>query len=306
MSDLNGIINIKKPPGITSFRVVSYIRKELSCKRVGHTGTLDPAAIGVLPICVGKATKLIPYIPESEKEYIAEITLGVVTSTLDIEGEIVKKNDDWHDISTQEINHVLEKFHGTIQQIPPMFSAVHHNGKRLYKLARQGKEVEREPREVEIMNIELLDVNLPIIKIRVLCSKGTYIRTLADDIGKELNVGAHLSSLIRSKSGPFHIEDSITLKELQDKGEDALLPMDFPLQIPKLHVKEASLKLAENGAAMNLDDFIDIPEGLLENRKDNDIVSIYFDNQFISINRIQEDEDDILEFKPLRVFNVLV
>ncbi len=306
MSELNGILNIKKPPGITSFRVVSYIRKELSCKRVGHTGTLDPAATGVLPICVGKATKLIPYIPESEKEYIAEITLGVVTSTLDIEGEIVKKNDDWHDISNEEINRVLKKFHGTIQQIPPMFSAVHHNGKRLYKLARQGKEVEREAREVEIINIELLEVNLPIIKIRVLCSKGTYIRTLADDIGKELNVGAHLSSLIRSKSGPFHIEDSITLKELQEKGENALLPTDFPLQIPKLYVKDTSLKLAENGAAMKLEDFVNIPEGLLENRKDNNTVSIYFENQFISINKIEEDEDNVLEFKPLRVFNVLV
>lgn len=306
MSDLNGILNIKKPPGITSFRVVSYIRKELSCKRVGHTGTLDPAAIGVLPICVGKATKMIPYIPEGEKEYIAEICLGIKTDTLDAEGEIIEKNDDWQDISKEEINQVLNKFQGTIQQIPPMFSAVHHNGKRLYKLARQGKEVEREHREVEIINIELLDINLPIIKIRVLCSKGTYIRTLADDIGKELNVGAHLSSLIRSRSGPFHIEDSITLKELQQKGENALLPMDFPLQLPKLYVKESSLKLAENGAAMNLENFVDIPEGLLENRKDDDTVSIYFENQIISINRIQEDEDNILEFKPLRVFNVIV
>ena len=306
MSKLNGIINIKKPPGITSFRVVSYVRKELSCKKAGHTGTLDPAAVGVLPICIGRATKVIPYIPDDEKEYIADITLGIVTDTLDSEGEIIEENDKWQEISDGQIKQTLDKFIGVIEQIPPMYSAVHHKGQRLYKLARKGKEVQRDPREVEIREIELLESDPPHLKIRVLCSKGTYIRSLADDIGKELNVGAHLSSLIRSKSGPFTIDDAVTLKELGKIGEEAILPMDFPLRFPKLFIKEGSLKKAENGVVLTEEDFCERAEDLLGKVEKDNRVSIYYDNLFISINGVQILEDNSLELKPLRVFNVFV
>src|SRR5688572_13123992 len=138
MSDINGIVNIMKPPGISSFQVVSSVKKILSCRKAGHTGTLDPAAMGVLPVCLGKATKIIPFIPEEEKEYLARITLGQVTDTLDSEGEILKENQEWIDLTSEEIESVLQKFIGDIKQVPPMYSAIHYDGKRLYQLAREG------------------------------------------------------------------------------------------------------------------------------------------------------------------------
>ncbi|MFP4660960.1 MAG: tRNA pseudouridine(55) synthase TruB [Halanaerobiales bacterium] len=304
MSELNGILNIKKPPGITSFRVVSYVRKILSCKKAGHTGTLDPSATGVLPVCIGKATKIIPYIPEEEKEYIAEIRLGVVTDTLDSEGNILEENNKWKDLDYQRIKDVLDIYIGQIQQIPPMYSAVHHHGKRLYQLARQGKKVERESREVEIKEIEILDVSLPIIKIRVLCSKGTYIRSLADDIGNDLAVGAHLSTLVRTKSGPFIIEETISFEDLEEIGVKALLPIDFPLDFPKLFILEDSLKMAENGATMIKEDLTEESKALIERLELGQTVSVYYENQFISISILQETEDESIECKPIRVFNV--
>ncbi|MFP4016729.1 MAG: tRNA pseudouridine(55) synthase TruB [Halanaerobiales bacterium] len=306
MSDLNGIVNIKKPPGITSFRVVSYVRKTLSCKKAGHTGTLDPSATGVLPVCLGRATKVIPYIPEEEKEYIAEIRLGITTDTLDNEGEILEENNGWQNLDYQQIKESLSNYIGHIEQIPPMYSAIHHEGKRLYQLARQGKEVKREPRNVEIKEIEILEVNLPFLKIRVLCSKGTYIRTLADDIGKDLKTGAHLSSLIRTKSGPFLIEESVSFEELKQLGVRSLIPMDYPLDFPELFIIEESLKKAENGSTLMKEDFTNESKDLLDNLAIDETVSIYYENQFISISTIQVDEDGDLECKPVRVFNVIV
>ncbi|MFW6029891.1 MAG: tRNA pseudouridine(55) synthase TruB [Halanaerobiales bacterium] len=305
MSNINGIINILKPAGKSSFQVVSCVRRILSCRKAGHTGTLDPSAVGVLPVCLGKATKVIPYIPEEEKEYMAEIVLGKTTDTLDAEGKILTENDEWKKLGIPEIEESIMKFTGDIKQIPPMYSAIHHKGKRLYKLARQGKEVEREARDVEIKEIELLEINLPIIKLRILCSKGTYIRTLADDIGKELDCGAYLSKLTRSKSGPFFIKDAVTLDELDREKEKLLLSLDFPLDFPKIFIKERVFELAKNGSSLLPDDLISLDINLDELADKDKYILVYYNNFFISISKVLNTEEG-LEIKPERVFNILI
>lgn len=295
----SGIINVIKPPGMTSFQVVSRIKRILGCKKAGHTGTLDPAAAGVLPVCIGKATKVIPFLPEEEKEYIAELTLGVKTDTLDGEGEILGKNDKWQDISADEINRVCNKFIGKIRQVPPMYSAVHHQGKRLYELAREGKEVKREPREIFIKNIEIMEINLPIIRLQVTCSKGTYIRTLAADIGDELGAGAFLSFLIRKRSGPFNLAEGYTLEEIEKTQEKVVLPLDFPLDYPALTVRGEAENQARNGVYLTEKELEDVPAGL----DSGEIVLIYNQQgEFISINEIIENTSRKFLTRPLRVF----
>jgi len=288
---------------MTSFQVVSHVKKKLSTKKAGHTGTLDPAATGVLPICLGKATKVIPFIPEAEKEYIAEIVLGETTDTLDSEGQIISQNNNWHNIGINEINETLKSFLGEIEQLPPMYSAVHYKGRRLYQLAREGKNVDRKPRVIEIHNLELLDLKLPVLKIRILCSKGTYIRTLADDIGKKLLVGAHLGKLIRSKSGPFEIEDAVELEGLELVGKQKLLPLDYPLNFPVLRITKEALYFAENGVDLYRHNFEELPPGLNEYLKKDKRVSIYYNEHFISVNKLSIKQDNF-ECKPIRVFNM--
>lgn len=305
MSNINGIINILKPSGKTSFQVVSCVRRILSCRKAGHTGTLDPSAMGVLPICLGKATKVIPYIPEEEKEYLAEIVLGKTTDTLDAEGKILSENQAWKKIKKIHIEETIKKFTGNIKQIPPMYSAIHHKGKRLYKLARQGKEVEREARDVIIKEIELLELDLPIIKLRILCSKGTYIRTLADDMGRELNCGAYLSKLTRSKSGPFLIENAVTLDELDREKEKLLLSLDFPLDFPKVFIEESVFELAKNGSSLSPEDLISLDINLDKLADKDKFLLVYYKDFFISISKVLNTEEG-LEIKPERVFNISI
>lgn len=302
MSDLNGIVIINKAAGISSYQVVSAVRRILSCKKAGHTGTLDPAARGVLPVCLGKATKIIPFIPEEEKEYLATITLGQTTDTLDGEGRILEENQGWKDLQQTDIEKTLHKFTGLIEQIPPMYSAVHHEGKRLYQLAREGKEVERKARQVQIKEIELLGIELPYIRIRVLCSSGTYIRSLAADIGEELGVGAHLSKLLRSKSGPFKIEDAITLEDLEKSGPKSILPLDYPLTYPRLCIKAEALNFARNGVVLYKHNFQELPYNLKESLKKDKLVSIYYKDLLLSINKIYFKDNNSFECKPVRVF----
>ncbi|MFA4858594.1 MAG: tRNA pseudouridine(55) synthase TruB [Candidatus Margulisiibacteriota bacterium] len=221
---IEGILIINKPAGLTSFDVIRRLRKILKIKKMGHTGTLDPMAEGVLPIFIGAATKQIPNFADGIKGYVAEITLGIETDTLDREGKVTKRIQNPNDkiqINQRKIQleKILAGFIGEIEQVPPMYSAVHHAGKRLYELAREGKTVERQPRKVTIHSIKLLEIidgDFPKIKIAVLCSKGTYIRTLADDIGKALSCGAHLSALTRTLSSPFHIAQAFTLEAVED------------------------------------------------------------------------------------------
>jgi tRNA pseudouridine55 synthase len=214
VSLINGFVVIDKPVGITSHDVVSRVRRILGTRKVGHTGTLDPFATGVLPVAVNDGTKVIPFLDEGSKSYEALLRLGVTTDTLDMTGTILSESDPFG-ISQDQFIASISNFSGSITQIPPMYSAIKQNGQPLYKLARQGLEVERKARDVEIYSIELLSFDLPHAAIRVVCSRGTYIRTLADDIGLQLGCGAALQELRRTASGPFHIEDAVSLAELE-------------------------------------------------------------------------------------------
>lgn len=202
---INGIINVYKEAGFTSHDVVAKLRGILKQKKIGHTGTLDPDATGVLPVCLGKGTKLCDMLTNTDKTYEAVLELGITTDTQDISGRVLKQNEV--SIHEDEIIECIEGFVGECMQIPPMYSALKVNGKKLYELAREGIEVERKPRKVVFREIEILDVSLPRITLKVTCSKGTYIRTLCNDIGEALGCGGCMKSLIRTRVGIFAIED---------------------------------------------------------------------------------------------------
>ena len=217
---MNGIINVYKEKGFTSFDVVAKLRGILKQKKIGHTGTLDPDAVGVLPVCLGNETKLCDMLTYKKKEYIAEFVLGKVTDTQDISGQVLSETEVT--CSESEVRDVIASFVGTYEQLPPMYSAIKVDGKRLYELARQGKEVERKTRPVTMYEIEVLHMELPQVTIRVLCSKGTYIRTLCHDIGQKLLCGATMTSLERTMSGQFSKDTAFTLAEIEairDKNE---------------------------------------------------------------------------------------
>ncbi|ERK31064.1 tRNA pseudouridine(55) synthase TruB [Clostridium intestinale] len=249
---MNGVLIVNKPKGITSFQVVSKVRKIVGVKKVGHTGTLDPLATGVLPICIGKATKIIDYIMEGKKGYSVSFELGKVTDTYDSEGKII---DEKSIIGIDE-NRVLEvigSFKGPIMQEPPMYSALKQNGKRLYELARKGIEVERKKRPVTIYSIENIQISLPKISMDVVCSKGTYIRSLCYDIGKELEVGAFMTELKRTLSSPFSIDDAINYDDLEKVIiENNLMAMDRTLDFyDKIIIENGYEKLLLNGVKVS-------------------------------------------------------
>ncbi len=213
---MDGILVVNKPSGITSHDVVDFIRRKFNIKRVGHAGTLDPMATGVLVMLLGKATKLSSTFMSDDKEYIAKIFFGKSTDTQDAQGKVIEeKNIESLDI--EDIKKALDKFKGEIEQIPPMVSAIKYKGKKLYQLARAGKTVEREPRKITITNLEILDFKFPEMTFKVRCSKGTYVRTLCEDIGKTLGVPSHMSGLIRSASGDFLLKDSKSPEEAHEK-----------------------------------------------------------------------------------------
>ncbi len=223
---MDGILNINKPSNMTSHDVVFRIRKVIKQKRIGHAGTLDPQATGVLVLLLGKATKLAETLKGDSKEYVASMKLGIKTTTQDAWGEITEQRTNFS-LQKEAVENALLSFKGETNQIPPMFSALHHKGKRLYELARQGKEVERLPRQIKIFEIELLDfIPSDNLTFRVVCSGGTYIRTLCADVGYVLEVGGHLTSLKRTRSGKFKIENAIDLFDLREgkiKVEEVLL-----------------------------------------------------------------------------------
>jgi len=221
---MNGVINVLKPPGMTSHDVVAFIRRELRQKKVGHTGTLDPQACGVLPVCVGQATRLADYISGEDKEYLFCLTLGVTTTTQDAWGEETDRKDV-SNLSLREIKRVLTTFTGKIEQVAPMYSAVKIDGVPLYRRARRGETVERKARTVIIKELRLLEYKMPHLTLLVNCSKGTYVRTLCHDIGKLLGVGGHLSFLLRTRVGGFMLDDSVTLEEIAEKREKTFIPL---------------------------------------------------------------------------------
>jgi len=212
---VDGILNINKPPGRTSFSVVAMVRRLSGERRVGHAGTLDPAATGVLPVCLGQGTRVTEYLVDAAKTYRAQIELGVATDTYDASGKITEQGDP-SGISREQVESALASFRGTIQQIPPMYSAVKHLGQPLYKLARSGIKVERKSRQAEIYRLEITDWQLPVVTVEVECSKGTYIRSLAHDLGQSLGCGAHLKSLVRLGCGIFVIENAVAVPQLED------------------------------------------------------------------------------------------
>ncbi len=246
---MNGVINIYKNTGMTSFDVVAMVRRVAKMKKVGHTGTLDPAASGVLPVCLGKATKIIDYIMENKKVYRVNLKLGMVTDTYDLEGEVLREKDSSH-ITKDEILNCINSFVGTIDQVPPMYSALKQNGVRLYELARQGIEVHREARKVTIYSIENIKIESnDNIQMDVCCSKGTYIRSLCYDIGEKLNVGATMTALERIQNGPFTKEEAINIEDLTEELlEKHIISIEKALDsFEKITVNEKFGKLLRNG-----------------------------------------------------------
>ena len=216
---MNGVLNIFKPKGMSSFDAVRVVKKVAGTGKVGHTGTLDPEATGVLPICIGKATKIIDYIMDSEKVYEVTLKLGIRTTTYDLEGEVLEERDPSH-LTEEEILNAINSFKGEYSQIPPMYSALKQNGVRLYELARKGIEVERQGRLIKIYNIEDIKINNPYISMKVTCSKGTYIRSICYDIGEKLGVFATMTELNRAKTSVFSQENSININDLTEENID--------------------------------------------------------------------------------------
>lgn len=241
---LFGFLNIYKPVGMTSHDVVSVLRRVTKIKQIGHTGTLDPFAEGVLPICIGKATRLIEYL-QDDKEYLATVQFGAATNTFDLDGEKVFTSDK--KVSRDDIKEGLKSFEGEILQLPPIFSAIKVKGKKLYEYARKGEEVEIQPRKVVIENIELknFDEELQQAQILLKCSKGTYIRSIANDLGKNLGCGGYLIKLIRTQAGKFRVENSVQLDGI-DVESNLINPLDI-LNLPKIAVDNDDLARIKNG-----------------------------------------------------------
>ncbi len=231
--DVDGILIVNKPGDRTSFNVVAWVRRLTGEKHVGHAGTLDPIATGVLPICLGQATRVAQFLADSNKVYLAQIELGTATDTFDREGKIIHHGDT-SCITPTLIEKALTSFRGCIEQVPPIHSALKHRGRRCYELARAGIPIKLRPRQVEIINLKLVDYQPPLMTIHVECSKGTYIRSLAHDLGQNLGCGAHLKDLTRLRCGPFHIEDALSLPQIEDaiqqgNWKELLHPVDSPL-----------------------------------------------------------------------------
>ena len=244
---MNGVINIIKNTGMTSFDVVARVRKITKEKKVGHTGTLDPEAFGVLPICLGKATKIIDYMMENEKAYRVSFKLGIVTDTYDLEGKIIREKDA-SNVGKEEIIRVISNFIGNIKQVPPMYSALKQNGVKLYELARKGIEVKREARDITIYKIENIDIQDEIC-MDVYCSKGTYIRSLCFDIGEELGVGATMTKLCRIKNGNFTLQNGLNIDDLNEENvKERIISIEEALcRFDKIVVNNKFTKLLVNG-----------------------------------------------------------
>ncbi len=303
---MNGLLILDKPADCTSHQAVSRLKKILDIKKAGHTGTLDPFATGVLPVCFNKATKLIPYLCEETKQYAAEIELGTSTNTMDYTGEIIsEKSVDG--IEKSNVESVMSCFKGRVKQVPPMFSALKIKGERLYNLARKGLEVEREPREIFIHEIKLQEFNPPVIKVYVNCSKGTYVRALASDIGDKLGCGAHLSSLRRLGSGNFIIENSYSFNEIESGRYNILSASEILSGYISINIDLELTEMIKNGRQITKKSLLKI---LLPNFDKMDIIKTLFEGEVISLSEAKisssefeyaEDEDII--FQHLRVLN---
>ena len=283
----SGIINIYKEAGYTSFDVVARLRGILKIKKIGHTGTLDPDATGVLPVCVGKATKLCDMLTDKDKVYECVMLLGVETDTYDLSGRVLERRTV--DVSEKQVEEAISGFVGDIMQVPPMYSALKVNGKKLYELAREGKEIERKARPVSIFSIDILEMNLPEVTIRVHCGKGTYIRSLCHDIGQKLGCCCTMKSLVRTRVSMFDISDARTLDEVQrivkaGNLDGIMLPIDQvfeDMETVFVIPTEEAIKHAVNGVPVDISEVFAESISSFENDKR---YRIYLpDNRFIGV-----------------------
>ncbi|MFA6940471.1 MAG: tRNA pseudouridine(55) synthase TruB [Clostridiaceae bacterium] len=286
---MQGIINLYKPKGISSFKAVAQVRKLTGIKKVGHTGTLDPMASGILLICIGSGTKFSNYIMSGEKTYTAVLKLGITTDTYDEEGTVLEEKDVY--VSEAEAEGAVLSFVGVQNQLPPMYSAIKKDGRKLYELARQGIEVDRDERQIEIFSLKILNINLPYIKFVVHCSKGTYIRSLCKDIGDKLGCGGIMSDLERTENGLFKKEDSVNLKDLNnDNINDYIKPIDSALlNYPRLDFSSNYKKILLNGVSIN-------DKILIENLTLSQVYRVYIEGSFIGLGRCE-----ISYFKMIRL-----
>lgn len=277
---LFGFLNIYKPKGMTSFDVVAKLRRVTTIKQIGHTGTLDPFAVGVLPICIGKSTRLIEYL-EDDKEYLATVQFGKDTDTYDLDGTVVKNYDK--KITQDDLLSVLDDFRGEIEQLPPIYSAIKVNGKKLYEYARKGEEVEIKPRKVFISKLELIsfEEEKQEAKILVGCSKGTYIRSIAYDIGQKLNCGGYLTALERTKAGMFNKETSTSLeyfKEFSDVENKLINPLDV-LPLPQVKLNDIEKERVNHGMPIYNRGF-----------KNSDIVILVYGGRIHAIGMVKDNQ----------------
>lgn len=279
-ASLFGFLNIYKPKGLTSHDVVARLRKITKVRQIGHTGTLDPFATGVLPICIGKATRLIEYLDDN-KEYLATVQFGKNTATYDLEGEITATFDK--KVTEEDVKNALKDFEGEISQIPPIYSAIKVNGKKLYDYARQGQDIEIKPRKVTISKIELkeFDKTSQSAKITVACSKGTYIRSIAYDLGAKLGCGGYLTALERTKAGKFQVNTAIKLEDLTEVSqivENLINPLDM-LNIPIHNLSENERERVSHGMSICNSDF-----------PDSDIVILSYGGRIYAIGKVEQNK----------------
>lgn len=286
---MNGTINIFKPIGMSSHNVVNILRKKTKIRRIGHAGTLDPNAAGVLVLCIGRATRVSEYLLDLDKEYIGELTLGIETDTQDMEGRVI--NHSHRKVAIPEIENAFTNYTGWVDQVPPMYSALKHKGKKLYELAREGKTVERKSRKIFIESNEILNIiDGKKIIFKVNCSKGTYIRTLCHDIGRSLNTYGYLSYLIRTRIGNFHISDSYSLDYIEsldlDDLKEILRPIDKSISfMDSIYIDGKDFNKAINGAIVSVD------QAFYRDYKDDEIYRIYCGDVFIGVGGITSNQD---------------
>ncbi len=300
---MNGFINLYKPAGITSMEALRRVKRITGQRqKVGHGGTMDPLARGVLPICFGQATRLMDYVVGGSKRYVMDIKLGESTTTYDAEGEITSQRDA-SGVTEQQVLSALERFIGVVDQVPPMYSAVKVDGQRLYKLARSGVEVERQPRSVEIHSVQLTRMNLPELTLDVECGKGVYMRTLAHDLGEILGCGAHVTDLERQSCGGFSSENSVTLDDLEEAAQspggwlELLHPLDWVLRSFKtVTVGSAAERFLRNGQPVSLGN-PNINAGYLEQFRAYNSAG-----QFLALVRFERASNS---WRPLKVFNTI-
>lgn len=300
MKETTGIINLLKPPGMTSHDCISFLRRTTGIKRIGHTGTLDPMAVGVLPVCIGTATRIIDYLDGGDKAYRCEMILGVETDTQDIWGTVLSDRRGMA-IDEQSLIKAMERLTGEILQTPPAYSAVKVDGRRAYDYARKGEVVAMEPRPAFIRSMELIryDREANRVLFDVVCGRGTYVRTLCFDIGRQLGCGAAMSFLIRTASGPFRLDEAVTPEELLQGWQQRLLSVDFPLgHLGKITIPEARIQWYSNGGYLRTNEvqIIKTPDeartgdSLRKSRGEIDGYTVYSEDVFLGTSRYDEEK----------------